>query len=419
MTKAERRELQERQRAAKAAGAPKPPKPQQQQQQQPRQQRQGAAAEPSQPSTPHKAAASTPSKGAAGASKAAPAPAAPTVVDRGLRIFSHFGLPKHAGTLRSNVKTKEIHPAILRLGLQFAEFKITGANARCLATLQALKTVIQDYATPPDSTMNRDLIKHLTPQITYLVSARGMSVSMGNAIRQIKLYISDLSIDLPEQDAKELLCSQIDTYIQEKIIAADQVITSSAISKIQDGDVILTYARSSVVEKMLLEAYDLGRVFSVIVVDSRPMLEGKKLLSVLASAGIPCTYVLLPALGSVITQTSKIFVGAHSLHANGAVSSRAGTAMVATIARQHGIPLLVCCETYKYTPAVQLDSFAMNELGASPAGAMDVNADAPNLHALSPLYDLTPPASITAVVTEVGIIPPNSLAWIPLSQAEQ
>lgn len=109
--------------------------------------------------------------------------------------------------------------------------------------------------------MNRDLIKHLTPQITYLVSARGMSVSMGNAIRQIKLYISGLSIDLPEQDvrrprvalssvthsrrvqAKELLCSQIDTYIQERIIAADQVITSSAISKIQDGDVILTYAR--------------------------------------------------------------------------------------------------------------------------------------------------------------------------------
>lgn len=46
-------------------------------------------------------------------------------------------------------------------------------------------------------------------------------------------------------------------------------------------------------------------------------------------------------------------------------------------------------------------------------------AQRPNLHALSPLYDLTPPSSITAVVTEMGIIPPNSLAWIPLSQAEQ
>lgn len=56
---------------------------------------------------------------------------------RGLRIFSHFGQPKAP----SNVKG-DIHPAIVRLGLQFSAFKITGANARCIATLIAFKTVI-------------------------------------------------------------------------------------------------------------------------------------------------------------------------------------------------------------------------------------------------------------------------------------
>lgn len=123
------------------------------------------------------------------------------------------------------------------------------------------------------------------------------------------------------------------------------------------------------------------RKFSVIVVDSRPMLEGedqtqwttitrslirssgKKLLHRLSAAGIECTYLLLPATGAVIRQVSKVFVGAHSLHANGAVSSRAGTAMVAMIAKAHSIPVLVCCETYKYTPGIQLDSFSKNELG--------------------------------------------------------
>lgn len=131
MTKAERRELQERQRAAKAANpgakSAKPPKPQQQ----------GPS---SQPSTPRPGASSA--QGAPAAKKDPAPPPAAAVADamRGLRIFSHFGLPKYAGTLRSNLMTREIHPAILRLGLQFAEFKITGANARCLATLQALKT---------------------------------------------------------------------------------------------------------------------------------------------------------------------------------------------------------------------------------------------------------------------------------------
>ena len=41
---------------------------------------------------------------------------------------------------------------------------------------------------------------HLSVQISHLVSARPMSVTMGNAIRQLKLEISDSDIDLPEQD---------------------------------------------------------------------------------------------------------------------------------------------------------------------------------------------------------------------------
>jgi translation initiation factor eIF-2B subunit delta len=60
--------------------------------------------------------------------------------------------------------------------------------------------VIQDYVTPPNNTLSRHLMTHLSPQITHLVSARPMSVTMGNAIRQLKLEISGSDIDLPEQD---------------------------------------------------------------------------------------------------------------------------------------------------------------------------------------------------------------------------
>ncbi|KAG0702352.1 hypothetical protein DFH29DRAFT_922014 [Suillus ampliporus] len=330
---------------------------------------------------------------------------------RGLRIFSHFGLPKPPGPTKG-----DIHPAIIRLGLQFSEFKIAGANARCIATLTAFKTVIQDYVTPPNNTLSRHLLTHLSPQITHLVSARPMSVTMGNAIRELKLEISGSDIDLPEQDAKNSLCQKIDDYISERIIIADQI---------KDGDVILTYARSSVVEKVLIGAWDDGKQFSVVVVDSRPMLEGKKLLSVLSAMGIPCTYLLLPSIGSVITEVTTVLVGAHSLHSNGAVFSRAGTALVAMMAKQHSVPVVVCCETYKFSETIQLDSFTKNEL--APSG--DIFSSFPltrskdtltlskklNLEILNPLYDLTPPSSITAVVTEVGVIPPSSISSIPLA----
>ena len=195
-----------------------------------------------------------------------------------------------------------------------------------------------------------------------------------------------------------MLCRTIDNYIRDKIIIADQVIQHLAGKKIKDGDVILTYARcvccdafvtrviefcrSSVVEKVLLGAHADGKTFSVIVVDSRPMLEGKsphdlyrlhpikhsscpgkELLSRLSSAGISCTYLLLPAIASIITEVSTVVVGAHSIHSNGAVFSRAGTALVAMMAKQHSVPVVVCCETYKFSDGVQLDSFTKNELG--------------------------------------------------------
>ena len=44
----------------------------------------------------------------------------------------------------------------------------------------------------------------LNPQINHLVAARPMAVTMGNAIRQLKLEISDSDIDMPEQDVRFL-----------------------------------------------------------------------------------------------------------------------------------------------------------------------------------------------------------------------
>ena len=156
-----------------------------------------------------------------------------------------------------------------------------------------------------------------------------------------------------------------------------------AIQKIKDGDVVLTHARSSVVEQTLLNAWDKGdgKKFSVVVVDSRPLLEGilsilksptclsinnisgKNLLRVLTSANIPCTYLLLPSLPSILPTISLVFIGAHSLNANGAVYSRAGTASVAMMARQGRVPVCVLSETYKYSGVIGLDSFSRNELG--------------------------------------------------------
>lgn len=145
MTKAERRELQEQQRAAKAAakanGQPNgaPPK----QGSKPPALAPASSSAPKKPSKANEAATPTTATGrmpAGARARGQSVSVAPPANARGLRIFSHFGLPKPV-----NVVKGDIHPAILRLALQFVEFKITGANARCIGTLLAFKTVRSTY----------------------------------------------------------------------------------------------------------------------------------------------------------------------------------------------------------------------------------------------------------------------------------
>jgi translation initiation factor eIF-2B subunit delta len=83
--------------------------------------------------------------------------------------------------------SKDVHPAILALGLQYSSYAICGSTARMVAMLLAFKAVIGDYQTPPGTSLARHLTNHhLSPQIEFLKSCRPLSVSMGNAIRWLK-----------------------------------------------------------------------------------------------------------------------------------------------------------------------------------------------------------------------------------------
>ena len=147
---------------------------------------------------------------------------------------------------------------------------------------------------------------------------------MGNAIRWLKLEINDVDIETPESTAKLNLCEAIDNFIREKITIADQVIASSAAHKIQDGDVVLTFAKSNIVQQTLIQVHNQGIKFTVIVIDSRPLFEGRNLASALGDQGIEVRYSLTHAVGHLVKDATKVFLGAHSMMGNGRLYSRAG-----------------------------------------------------------------------------------------------
>ena len=127
-------------------------------------------------------------------------------------------------------------------------------------------------------------------------------------------------------------------------------------------------------------------------------------------------------------EVSKVLLGASAMLANGNVISRVGTSMVAVMARQYNVPVLVCCETYKFSEKVMLDSICSNELGDPDELVVDQRSlselshrccpndrsladwrDTKDMKLLNLVYDLTPADLIVLVVTELGYLPPSSV----------
>ncbi|XP_037669201.1 translation initiation factor eIF-2B subunit delta isoform X3 [Choloepus didactylus] len=348
----------------------------------------------------------------------------PTRKDYGSKVslFSH--LPQYSRqnslTQYMSIPSSVIHPAMVRLGLQYSQGLVSGSNARCIALLRALQQVIQDYTTPPSEELSRDLVNKLKPYISFLTQCRPLSASMYNAIKFLNKEITGVSSSKREEEvmsAKSELRAAIDRYVQEKIVLAAEAISRYAYKKISNGDVILVYGCSSLVTRILQEAWAKGRRFRVVVVDSRPRLEGRHTLRSLVRAGVPASYLLIPAASYVLPEVSKVLLGADALLANGSVMSQVGTAQLALVARAHNVPVLVCCETYKFCERVQTDAFVSNELddpddllcerGEHVALANWQNY--PSLRLLNLVYDVTPPELVDLVITDLGMIPCSSV----------
>lgn len=312
-----------------------------------------------------------------------------------------------------------VHPAFIKLGIQFMYKTILGSNARCLALLGAVRCLVKDLETPSKHEFCRYMETVLQICTNYLQKCRPFAVSMTNALKYFKLQLTQVNTDDTDLVKKAKLIDIIDTYIHNDIKKAGEAISLKVNQKITNGDVILNYGHSSLIKTILIDAHKDGKKFEVIVVDSRPLLEGREMLRKLVLAGIKCTYVLINSVSYIMGKVTKVMLGAHSLLTNGYVVSRIGTAQIALVAQAYNKPVLVCCETYKFSERVQTDSFVYNEIDDPNVFSTSHLLSEPtplykwkNIRMLTPLnllYDVTPPDLVSAVVTEIAILPCTSV----------
>ncbi|KAI8438103.1 hypothetical protein MSG28_010737 [Choristoneura fumiferana] len=393
--KAERRAKQEAQRAAKQA-AQKP------------------AEKPKEP----------PPKAATPAAKDKEKSPKPKTLDRAkskpqvqrVNWFQHLYEESDKEALQKIAINSNLHPAILKLGVQLSSRVVTGSNARCIALLDALKKMVSDYILPARTEYARGLEAHLAASLEYLWAMRQPTASQTNAVKFFRHHLTQLPHNVDEFDAKKTLHEEIDRYIREQIDMAGEAISIAVRNKINDGDKILTYGCSSLIERILRDAWDAGVKFETFVVGNRVHAHGREMLRRLEARGLPCTYLDITGVSYIMQTISKVIVGAQALLADGSVRGALGTAQTALLARARNVPVLVACETHKVSARVQAAAADHNELG-DPDDLIDKSdPNSPlkdwrsncNLTPLNLMYDVTPPSLVTAVVTELAILPCTS-----------
>ena len=185
---------------------------------------------------------------------------------------------------------------------------------------------------------------------------------------------------------------------------------------IKPGSAVLTHCNTGVLATggigtalgVIYKAWELGRVRTVWVDETRPWLQGARLTSwELGRVGVPHTLIVdgLAAFLMARGKVDAVLVGADRVAANGDVANKVGTLSLAISARHFGVPFYVVAPSTSFDPHVpdgkaipveersEEEVLSFGGIRAAPGGTRALNYS----------FDITPSCLITAYITEEGV----------------
>lgn len=153
-----------------------------------------------------------------------------------------------------------------------------------------------------------------------------------------------LPLDALRDQAVQILERQIDMFKATVRNVIDQ-----GVSQVADGDVILVYSTSTVVNNVLIRAKDvLQRQFRVIVL-KQDLLKTRQLIRELAKADVPHEVIPEYVLDHVLDSANKLFIGALSITEDNKVIASAGTPNIVSLCHIHRLPVYLFLDTFRFS----------------------------------------------------------------------
>jgi methylthioribose-1-phosphate isomerase len=254
--------------------------------------------------------------------------------------------------------------------------------------------------------------------------ARPTAVNLGwGARRALAAYEQALQHDRrrdPQRAAARAAVAEARS-IAARDAAASAAMARYGLALVPPGARVLTHCNTGALVSggegtafaVILAAHRAGRLTQLWIDETRPLLQGARLTAYEArKAGLPHAVLADAAAASLLAAGAVdiVLTGADRIAADGSVANKVGTYGLAVLARHHQVPFVVVAPVSTIdtgTPdgaAIVVERRPPEEV-TSLAG---VPVAPPGTDGYNPAFDVTPPALITAIVTEQGIAQPVS-----------
>lgn len=238
-----------------------------------------------------------------------------------------------------------------------------------------------------------------------LVAARPTAVSLPNAVEFVMRRVRRA----PHGERARVLREAADEFEQRAEGALDALAKHGAALVPDDGGTVLTICHSQGALRPMIEAARQGKAFRVIAFETRPWRQGHLTVRQLHDAGLKDVSIAVDSAAWMLLQeASLVLCGADTVARNGDVINKIGTGGLAVLARERGVPMYSCFETFKLAPQWQTgDDVPIEE--RESAEVVKTGEVPEGVRIRNPVFDVTPHALLQGYVTELGVLKASDL----------
>ncbi|MGV8142535.1 MAG: translation initiation factor eIF-2B [Candidatus Pacearchaeota archaeon] len=176
---------------------------------------------------------------------------------------------------------------------------------------------------------------------------------------------------------------------------AQEFINYYALKIISKNSRIMTHCHSKTLELALVSAHKSGKIFSVLNLETRPLMQGHITARNLLKKGIDVTMSVDSAMHLEIKQCDIVILGADAVTKKG-VLNKIGSGAIAELAHQHKKPVYIITDSWK---------FSNNSVPIEERSNKEVWKNHPKkIKIINPSFELIKPKFITAIISELGIL---------------